>query len=186
MGSALTKPIPKAICLPMSSLGALNDTWKELGRIDSWFQPSTLVNSTAKYMWLPNGTLDILNQGIIQRTGSPLSAHAIGTLTNVQGLNTGGAQCPPGSVYGDLSVKFDSTPFEGSYMILDAHLSPPGDPRRSLDYLIVGTRDANLLWALVRNSEPVLMSNSLLEHAKTVALNNGYKQSVVDKFHSSL
>jgi lipocalin len=195
MGSRLAKPSPVGVCIPIQNLNQLNGTWNEMARITSWFEPKTLVNATATYEWLPDGTLDILNRGQIKSTKSPLTAHAIGKLnttfvntglnTNTNSVNTN--SCPIDSVRADFIIRFDGAPFDGSYIILD--LGTIGDPKadHKLEYLIVGTRDKSLLWILTRSNDQnssALIQEWLFDRAKTIACKNGYSDTTLQKLYN--
>lgn len=177
MGQPQSKPVP--INFPLDQLYG---TWDELARIPSFFESSELGNVQAMYAPI-NGSFAGRNQQpkvSVVNTGEYLD----GKQEIANGVATVNAP-------GDLSVKFESSPFAGSYLVLDNNTTL--GPNRNV--LTIGTNSRNLLWTLLttKNNQndyhaaggvrllSVSELSSVVNRSKTVAKQNGYSDSVVSQ-----
>lgn len=150
-------------------------TWYETFRLNSWFEPEGLNKVTAQYSLLSNQTVDVVNSGLFWNF-IPIKAHGIATPV-ASSSNSLGA----------LSVKFDSSPVPGSYIVLYVSSAnrpngPDGPGGQDYSTAIVGTCSRKQLWTLTR--QPIRDAKTLTELkalTMSVALQNGYSQAQLDK-----
>lgn len=135
--------------------------WYEIGRMDSTFEPANMKDVTAHYKPQDDGTLRVVNVGVVDGDTRVAKGFAWKTPT-------------PST----LQVSF--FPFtSGQYVILDAQESTPGSGQ--YEKVVIGSPDRNYLWSLSRTPQPDPL---LLSHTIQIAAHNGYCEKQLRKFHS--
>lgn len=125
--------------------------WFEQARIPSWFEPSSMKDSTAHYIPLDNGSIRVINEG----------RDVFGNMQHIEGM----AQVVPRKP-GTLNVTF-FPPFSSEYVILSHGCDHP----EAYDCAVVGVPSRNYLWLLTRTKNA---SQQQFNHLLKIARANGY------------
>lgn len=143
--------MPKRETVANVSLERYSGVWYEIARFPHSFEKG-LVGVTATYTILPNGKIEVLNQGFK------------GSLEGKQSKAKAWAKIPNPSEPGRLKVYF-FWPFGADYLIL--HLD-----EENYSYALVGSSSPNYLWILSRTPQMADETySSLVSKAKDMGYN---------------
>lgn len=106
--------------------------WYEVARLPNWFEQG-LVCPVANYTLLPNGRIEVLNQGRLVKDFNKIK--------NARGT----AWVPDAQYPGRLKVRF-FWPFAGDYYIISVDAS--------YQYALIGAPSRKYLWILSRSKTP--------------------------------